>query len=323
MDGKDDPIKNDKFHIVDGTPWPAHHVNMGQFFSVTDQGLLFKEQSFGLMFQQKIDPMSQQEIQQLFLQYFSKLTRISGTGVAYKDGRQALMQQQAAAQLAAAPLAAAPLPAAIASPSITIASVPGSQLAMASPGMVPGKVPIAAPMPAPAPMISPIQFPMQVGHKCFGAAAPMPAPAPMSYPGQFPMQVDHNYVGAEAMQAMQQRQPASSSCSSSSQAMQQRQQLRPCLPPAAPPPVPPPSAMPGSSMQPAHPSAGVPQVFGAAPAASPSWSSNSHVQVQLYSDPYPAQLDYLWQGMEHEKEHMLAILAARQQLKKQLQQQQQ
>ena len=34
VDGKDDPIKNDKFHTVDGVTWPAHHVNTGQFFTV-------------------------------------------------------------------------------------------------------------------------------------------------------------------------------------------------------------------------------------------------------------------------------------------------
>ena len=56
-------IKNDKFHYVDGVWWPAHHVNIGQVFTVSEQGLLFKEQSFGIMFQQKLDPMSGQEIQ--------------------------------------------------------------------------------------------------------------------------------------------------------------------------------------------------------------------------------------------------------------------
>ena len=34
VDGKDDPIKDDKFHIADGVPWLAHHVNIGQIFPV-------------------------------------------------------------------------------------------------------------------------------------------------------------------------------------------------------------------------------------------------------------------------------------------------
>lgn len=283
VDGKDDVIKNDKSHTGNGVTWPAHEVNIGQFFSITDQGLLFKEQSIGITLQQKLDPMSQLEIHQLFTQYFTRLTMISGTGVAYKDGRQALQQaaaQLAAAQVAAAALAAAPLPASIAPPSITIASVPSAQLAIASPGMSPGKAPIAAPMPAPAPMIPLVQFPMPVGHKYSGAAA-----------------------------------SSSSSSSSSRQAMQQSQQLG--LLPPAPPPVPSPNAMPCSSMQPAqHPSAGV---FGAAAAASPSWSSSSHVQVQSDPNQLPAHLAHL----QPEKNAWDDVWAARAKIQKQLQQQQQ
>ena len=307
MDGKDDPIKNDKFHIVDGVSWPAHHVNIGQFFSVSGQGLLFKEQSFGLIFQQELEPMSEQEIHQWFMLYFTRLTRITGTGVAYKDGRQALM----AATQAAAPLAAAPLPAALPPaplPSITIASMPGAQLAIGpgkvpmgpgkilhnSPGMGPGKVPIAAPMPAPAPMISPLPFPMQVGHNLFGAAA------------------SSNSISSS--QAMQQRQPTSSSCSSSSQAMQQRQQLKP-LPPA-PPPVPPPSAMPSAGV---HPSITSCLGCGATAAASPSWSSSSHVQVQSDPNQLPPHLAHL----QADKDKWYAVWAARATMKKQFQQQQQ
>ena len=97
LDGKEHIIKNDKFHIVDGLNWPAHHVNIGQFFTISDQGLLFKEQSFGIMFQQHLDPMSVQEIEHFFLQYFIRLNKISGIGMAYQDGRHALMQQAAAA----------------------------------------------------------------------------------------------------------------------------------------------------------------------------------------------------------------------------------
>ena len=293
MDGKPHIIRNDTFHIVDGLEWHAHHVNIGQFFTISDQSLLFKEQSFGIMFQQHLDPMSVQEIEHFFLQYWNRLTKISGTGMAYQDGRNALLMQQAAA----AQLAAAPLPAAIASPGITIASVPGAQLAMASPGIVPGKAPIAAPMTAPAQMASP-----GIVHGKVQIAAPMPIPAPMNVSVKCPMQVDHKFFGEPALsQAMQQGQPASSSSSSSSQVMQQRQQPKPS------PPAPPPGLPPSHLLQ-VPPSAGVPQVLGPAAGAVQSYSASGHPQLA---------------HLQKEKDDWDAMFAARGLLKTQQQQQQQ
>ena len=80
----------------------------------------------GSMEQQSKSSSREAAAHQLFLQYFLRLTRISGTGAAYKDNRQAFMQQVASAQSAAAPWAAAPLPAELAPPSITIASMPAA-----------------------------------------------------------------------------------------------------------------------------------------------------------------------------------------------------
>ena len=42
-DGEDDPIENDKIHMVDGLAWKAHEVNFGQFFTVNEQGFMMKE----------------------------------------------------------------------------------------------------------------------------------------------------------------------------------------------------------------------------------------------------------------------------------------
>ena len=172
VDREDDPIKNDKFHTVDEVPWPAHHVNFGQFFSVSGQGLLLKEQSFGIIFQQKLEPLSGKEMEQWFLQYFNRLTMISGTGAAYKDGRQAFMKQRAAAQFAAAPLAAAPLPAEIVSPSITIASMPAAASSQAMQQGQHFSLPAAPPLVPP-----PCAMPCSSTIACLPPAPP-PAPPP-------------------------------------------------------------------------------------------------------------------------------------------------
>ena len=41
--GMDEPIRHDKVCIVNGVKWHCHEVNFGQFFSVTEHGLLFEE----------------------------------------------------------------------------------------------------------------------------------------------------------------------------------------------------------------------------------------------------------------------------------------
>ena len=148
-------IKNEEFVVVNEVPWPCHHVNCGQFFTVTEQGLMLKEQSMGAIFQQHLEPLSEPEYDQWLILYFNRLAKISGTCSAFKDGRQ-LMQQFAATHMAAAaPLAAgAPVPAAIESPGLTIASLPG------------------APMPAPVPVTLPIHVPMNCpGSLQLGAGA--------------------------------------------------------------------------------------------------------------------------------------------------------
>ena len=87
--------------------------------------------------------MSQEEIEQWFIQYFDTLARFYGTGAAYIQAREALRQR--AAEVAAPALPAAPLQPALADQGITIASMPsaqapapGAQLAMALPCSVPG-----------------------------------------------------------------------------------------------------------------------------------------------------------------------------------------
>ena len=49
MDGQKDVIINDKFCIVDGVEWPAHLCNIGQLFSITDQGFVLTEKSLGVI----------------------------------------------------------------------------------------------------------------------------------------------------------------------------------------------------------------------------------------------------------------------------------
>ena len=89
-------------HVVDGLNWKAHYVNFAQFFTITDDGLMLHENSFGFAFQQHLHMMDQQEIDQLFLQHFNRLTRSAGAAHAHRDARAALLhRQQQMAQLPA------------------------------------------------------------------------------------------------------------------------------------------------------------------------------------------------------------------------------
>ena len=79
--------------LVDGQLWPAHFVNFVQFFTVSDDGLMLGDNSFGCAFQQHLHIMDPQEIDQFFLQHFNWLTKSVGAATAHKDARAVLLQE--------------------------------------------------------------------------------------------------------------------------------------------------------------------------------------------------------------------------------------
>ena len=81
-------------YFVDGHTWPAHNVNMVQFFSITDEGLMLPENSFGCAFSQHLHIMDHQEIQDFCLQHFNRLVQQAGAAGAHKDAQAALMHRQ-------------------------------------------------------------------------------------------------------------------------------------------------------------------------------------------------------------------------------------
>ena len=72
--------------------WPAHNCNMAQFLCITEEGLVLPEKSLGCVFQQHLKIMDASELQDFFLQHFSRLAQQSGTASAFKDAQAALMQ---------------------------------------------------------------------------------------------------------------------------------------------------------------------------------------------------------------------------------------
>ena len=258
-DGEDDPIENDKIHMVDGLAWKAHEVNFGQFFSVNEQGLMTKEKSFGIVFHHKLDPMAPAEMHQWFLTYFNRLAQINGTQAAFRDGRmvvQAMQQQWAAAKAKAGP----PLPAALPlgqqlpnMPTITIASMPAQ---------VPTPVVDCSTAPVPTPVIDFSTAPVPAVPAAIDCLAPPmaypTAPAPCQLPKcqlKFPITVDQGFFGDQNLFGSAGQPANSPSC---------KQQLKPLPPPL--PVGPTPSAMPPTA--PASPwpeAAGMPQVLGAGP----------------------------------------------------------
>ena len=177
MDGQPDPIENDQFHVVNGLSWPAHLVNIGQFFNVNEGEIMMKPKSYGIIFQHKLVKMTAEESHQWFVRYFNRLAHINGTQAALTNGRMAaqsaIMQQQlACAQAKAQAPLHVPRPA---MPPITMCSVPAVPAPVpAVPAPVPPVIDFAVPaMPAMAPPVPAVP----------SVAPPVPAvPAPMHSP---------------------------------------------------------------------------------------------------------------------------------------------
>ena len=278
-----DEIINDVKHLVGGQHWPAHNCNLCQFFTITAGGLVLKENSFGVTFQQKLDPLSQSEIEQFCVHYFNRLTSASGTGAAYRDARTAIQMQQAM-QMNGHPAVAAPAQ----NPHLQIEQIP-YQLTISSPGISQGKwahhasPAVAAPAPAPAPMVaapsivpsSTIGAPIQLDPKYWGPGAMQQMQQKQQSIGHF-QDAENLRIAQEVSlreaerEAEQQRQVEIAKAISLEQQQhkqhmeamkQERWNTNTAASSPAAPPVPPAHAPPASAPS-AHPNAGVPQILG-------------------------------------------------------------
>jgi hypothetical protein len=72
---------------------PAHNCNFGQFFCITDDGVMLPENSLGCVFQQHLHFLDAQQMSDFCHQNFSRLVAQAGCNSAFKDVQTALMMQ--------------------------------------------------------------------------------------------------------------------------------------------------------------------------------------------------------------------------------------
>ena len=72
---------------------PAHNCNFGQFFCITDDGVMLPENSLGCVFQQHLHFLDAQQMSDFCHQNFSRLVAQAGCNSAFKDVQTALNMQ--------------------------------------------------------------------------------------------------------------------------------------------------------------------------------------------------------------------------------------